>query len=59
MGNSASNNTSQEEGIFANELSLIKNIVNNIINDRDVFHNKDYNFLSQDICRQYNIIIGK
>lgn len=57
MGNSASNNTSQEEGIFANELSLIKNIVNNIINDRDVFHNKDYNFLSQDICRQYNIVL--
>jgi hypothetical protein len=57
MGNSTSNNTSQEEGIFANELSLIKNIVNNIINDRDVFHNKDYNFLSQDICRQYNIVL--
>jgi hypothetical protein len=57
MGNSNSNNTSQEEGIFANELSLIKNIVNNIINDRDVFHNKDYNFLSQDICRQYNIVL--
>lgn len=57
MGNSSSNNTSQEEGIFANELSLIKNIVNNIINDRDVFHNKDYNFLSQDICKQYNIVL--
>ena len=57
MGNSSSNNTSQEEGIFANELTLIKNIVNNIINDRDVFHNKDYNFLSQDICRQYNIVL--
>ena len=57
MGNSASNNSKQEEGIFANELSLIKNIVNNIINDHDVFHNKDYNFLSKDVCKQYHIVL--
>lgn len=57
MGNSVSNNNTQEEGIFANELSLIKNIINNIINDQDVFHNKDYNFLSQDVCKQYNLVL--
>jgi hypothetical protein len=62
MGNSQSQTTSERalqvaNGVFSNELSLLKGIVNKIINEKDMFHNKDYNFLSHDVCNQHYILL--
>ena len=58
MGNTASN-TSQikTKHIFENELSELNAVVNNIINDEDLFKNKNYNFLSKDVCNQHYILM--
>lgn len=59
MGNKISTSSSEprESGVFVDELSPIKKIVNNIINEDDMFVNKDYNFLSQDVCKQHYVLL--
>jgi hypothetical protein len=58
MGNQFSHkNPSESNGIFTNELTLITEIVNKIINDKDMFNNSDYNFLSEDVCAKHNIVL--
>jgi hypothetical protein len=56
MGNNQSQITNQG-GVFTKELVVIKDIVNKIINEKDMFYNKDYNFLSQDVCNQHYILL--
>lgn len=54
MGNSSSISSSKE--IFKKELDTISKLINNIINDKDVFINENYNFLSKNTCKNYKII---
>ena len=55
MGNSSSR--SPDSQVFKKELVVLNGIVNNIINEKDVFKNNNYNFLSQDVCEKYQIIL--
>jgi hypothetical protein len=56
MGNHTSR-VSVDHDVFAKELSTLNNIVTNIISEKDVFVNKDYNFLSQDVCKSYQVVM--
>lgn len=55
MGNTSSR--SSEINVFQKELDLINDMINNIINDKDIFYNNDYNFLSKDVCNRYQLIL--
>jgi hypothetical protein len=57
MGNKISTQETKDNGVFASELSSVKSIVNRIIDEKDVFINKDYNFLSQDVCKQHYVLL--
>lgn len=59
MGNNISTTPgpTTESGVFVNELTPIKTIVNKIIDEKDMFVNKDYNFLSQDVCKQHYVLL--
>ena len=48
MGNISSR--SSDNHVFKDELSMLNVIVNNVLNEKDVFANNNYNFLSQDVC---------
>jgi len=55
MGNTSSR--SPDSQVFKKELAIINSIVNNIINEKDVFKNNNYNFLSQDVCEKYQVVL--
>ena len=55
MGNGSSRTA--DHNVFKNELAMLNAIVNNILNEDDVFKNNDYNFLSQDVCDKYQVIL--
>lgn len=55
MGNSTSK--LNHKTVFEKELPKINTLINDIINDKDIFKNKQYNFLSQDICQNYQVIL--
>ena len=55
MGNSSSR--SVDNHVFKNELTKLNTIVTRIINDQDLFKNSNYNFLSQDVCHKYQLIL--
>ena len=58
MGNQqSSSQRNVEPGVFSNELAPLKQVVNNIIDEKDLFKNKDYNFLSQDVCKQHYVLL--
>jgi hypothetical protein len=55
MGNTSSR--SSDNNVFQKELTLLNSIVNNILSEKDVFKNNDYNFLSQDVCNKYQVVL--
>jgi hypothetical protein len=55
MGNSTSK--LNHKTVFEKELPKLNTLINDIINDKDIFKNKQYNFLSQDICQNYQIVL--
>lgn len=55
MGNKVS--AHKDTNIFEEELKKLNSVVNQIIDEKDLFKNKDYNFLSQDVCSRYNIVL--
>lgn len=56
MGNQQSI-TTKDSNVFEKELSGVNAIVNSIINEKDLFKNRDYNFLSQDVCSQHYVLM--
>lgn len=56
MGASSSKE-SPTSNVFAKELRGINDIVNKIINADNTFINKEYNFLSQDVCDKYQVVL--
>lgn len=56
MGITSSKQT-PSNNIFQKELKTINTIVTSILNENDTFKNKDYNFLSQDVCNKYQIVL--
>lgn len=55
MGNRSSR--SQDHHVFEKELEVLNEIVSGIINEKDVFKNNDYNFLSHDVCDAYQVVL--
>lgn len=55
MGNSLSGHS--DNNVFEKELAKLNVVVNSIISDKDIFNNKDYNFLSQDVCENYQVVL--
>lgn len=56
MGQTPSKQT-PTENVFQKELQGINEIVNKIINENNTYRNKDYNFLSQDVCSKFRIVL--
>ncbi len=54
MGNSVSLSSQK---VFEKELESVNAIVNSIIDDKNVFRNTDYNFLSQDVCEKHTVVL--
>lgn len=54
MGNHIS--VYSETNIFQEDLKVIHELVNNIINEQNLFKNRDYNFLSQDVCEKHYML---
>lgn len=48
-----------EDNVFKKDLININTIVNSIINEKNLFINRDYNFLSQDVCNKHYILMEK
>lgn len=55
MGNKFSGHANKH--VFEHDLSKLNAIVTDIINEKDLFKNKDYNFLSEDVCNKYQVIL--
>lgn len=55
MGNKISGHANKH--VFEGDLSKLNAIVNDVINEKDLFKNKDYNFLSEDVCNKYQVIL--
>lgn len=56
MGNITSH-TSAQKNVFEEELAVVNGIVTNLIKENDTFYNDDYNFLSKDVCKSYQVLI--
>jgi hypothetical protein len=57
MGNTKSSIKSQEHHVFEKQLQKLNTIITHIIDNNDIFINKEYNFLSKDVCDKYQIIL--
>lgn len=55
MGNKFSGHANKH--VFDHDLKKLNGIVNDVINEKDLFKNKDYNFLSEDVCNKYQVIL--
>ena len=55
MGNKFSGHATQH--VFEHDLTKLNAIVNDVINEKDLFKNKDYNFLSEDVCSKYQVVL--
>lgn len=56
MGASNSRQTPTND-VFERELRGINDIVNMILNEDNTFKNEEYNFLSQEVCNNYQVIL--
>lgn len=56
MGASSSRE-SPTQNVFEKELRGINDIVNKIVSNDNTFINKEYNFLSSDVCNKYQIVL--
>lgn len=54
MGNKLSMPTQQ---IFKKDLEKLNGIITNIIDDKNLFKNTSYNFLSQDVCEKHTLVM--
>lgn len=57
MGNTKSSLATPDKHVFAKELSKLNTIVNAVISEKNVFKNRDYNFLSQDVCNEHYLLM--
>lgn len=59
MGASQSSNasTTKPRSILQEDLARLNQIVNSVVTENDIFSNSEYNFLSQDVCKKYQVIL--
>ena len=43
--------------VFEKDLAYITTMVNAIIDDKNIFKNSDYNFLSKDVCERHTLVL--
>lgn len=46
-----------DTNVFHKDLQHINEIVNSIISEKNVFNNRDYNFLSNDVCNEHYLLM--
>lgn len=59
MGNKHSAPIYTDNNVFKKELEHINNVISNILTEENLFKNKDYNFLSEDVCNDHYVIMEK
>jgi hypothetical protein len=60
MGNIGSRQASTHEhgkNVFQKELHHLKEVLHGLLTPDDMFRNKDYNFLSQEVCSKYYMVM--
>jgi hypothetical protein len=58
MGNAASSGVlSSDKNVFEKELVKLNALVNSILTEKNMFRNREYNFLSQDVCNQHYLLM--
>lgn len=57
MGNKASTLTSKDPNVFSKELHKLDSIVSAILTEQNMFKDRAYNFLSQDVCDQHFVLM--
>lgn len=57
MGNTPSTLGQSTSHVFETELKKLNVIVNDIVNEKNVFNNQHYNFLSEDVCSNYQVVL--
>ena len=43
--------------VFEKDLQYLSTMVNAVIDDKNVFKNNDYNFLSKDVCERHTLVL--
>lgn len=56
-GSKQSNGVSTKE-IFAKEFNSLNKITNDILTETNTFKNPSYNFIDEDVCQRYSIVLG-
>lgn len=59
MGANQSNTSDRSKHVFSKELSKLNKIVNKLVSNDDKFVNPNYNFLFEDVCKNYTIMWEK
>ena len=59
MGNKHSTPVYTDTNVFKKELEYVNSVISNILTEDNLFKNKDYNFLSEDVCNQHYVIMEK
>ena len=61
MGNSSSSSSSftKEDAVFTKDLQSINDIVNSIITNQNIFHDNNFNFLSENVCNKYYLLLSE
>lgn len=49
--------TKDGDHILKEDLAQLNEIVSSVVNEKNVFKNNEYNFLSQDVCKKYQVIL--
>jgi len=57
MGANQSSATSTNGNELAEDLSQLTKIVSKLVDEKDMFTDKEYNFLSEDVCDKYQVIL--
>lgn len=48
---------SPSRDVFSKELTNINSIINDILHENNTFKNESYNFLSDDVCNKYQVVL--
>lgn len=55
---SKQSNTLSTKNIFSKEFSNLNKITNDILTETNTFKNPSYNFMNEDVCKNYSIVLG-
>ena len=56
-GNQSLPETHHDEPILKGEIQSLNNIVTKLVTENDMFADQEYNFLSEDVCEKYQVVL--